>query len=146
MWLIGKLPDPLLGRLLLIAAGVAMLLMAFEAAAREQPNVYRFAMPLTGLLTAPVLPCFQADVFVLSEIWSGILIAIFALRLRRRTSLPGATMALAALFLRELALPYCVLGLALAAWQRRPKNRGVSRWPGRSGPSSTAFTAGRSAT
>ncbi len=50
MWLIGKLPDPLLGRLILIAAGIAMLLMAFEAAAREQPNVYRLAMPLALLL------------------------------------------------------------------------------------------------
>src|SRR5271166_3853442 len=38
VWLIGKLPDPLLGRLILVAAGVAMLLMAFEAAAQEQPN------------------------------------------------------------------------------------------------------------
>ena len=76
MWLIGKLPDPLLGRLILIAAGIAMLLMAFEAAAREQPNVYRLAMPLAALLIGPMLPCFQGDVFVLTEVWAGIMIAL----------------------------------------------------------------------
>jgi hypothetical protein len=121
MWLIGKLPDPLLGRLVLIAAGIAMLLTAFEAAAREEPNVYRFAMPLVVMLIAPLLPCFQADVFVLSEVWAGIMIALSLSAYGVGLRFLGATMALAALFLRELALPYCVLGLALAAWQRRPK-------------------------
>lgn len=125
MWLIGKLPDPLLGRLLLIAAGVAMLLMAFEAAAREQPNVYRLAMPLTVLLTMPLLPCFQGNVFVLTEVWAGIMIALSLCAYGVNLRFLGATMALAALFLRELALPYCVLGLALALWQRRPKESTV---------------------
>ena len=121
MWLIGKLPDPLAGRLILIAAGIAMLLMAFEAAAREQPNVYRLAMPLTVLLIAPVLPCFQGNVFVLTEVWAGIMIALSLCAYGVNLRFLGATMALAALFLRELALPYCLLGLALALWQRRPK-------------------------
>ncbi len=121
VWLIGKLPDPLIGRLILIAAGVVMLLMAFEAAAQEQPNVYRLAMPLTVLLIAPVLPCFQGDVFVLHEVWAGIMIALSLCAYGVRRRFLGATMALAALFVRELVLPYCVLGLALALWQRRPK-------------------------
>jgi hypothetical protein len=125
MWLIGKLPGPLLGRLLLIAAGVAMLLMAFEAAAREQPNVYRLAMPLTVLLIMPLLPCFQGNVFVLTEVWAGIMIALSLCAYGVNLRFLGATMALAALFLRELALPYCVLGLALALWQRRPKESTV---------------------
>ena len=95
MWLIGKLPDPLLGRLLLIAAGVAMLLMAFEAAAREQPNVYRLAMPLTVLLTMPLLPCFQGNVFVLTEVWAGIMIALSLCAYGVNLRFLGATMALA---------------------------------------------------
>ena len=121
MWLIGKLPDPLLGRLILIAAGIAMLLMAFEATAREQPNVYRLAIPLAVLLVAPLLPCFQGNIFVLTEIWAGIMIALSLSAYGVGLRFLGATMALAALFLRELALPYCMLGLALALWQRRPK-------------------------
>ncbi len=121
IWLIGKLPDPIAGRLLLIAAGIAMLLMAFEAAAREQPNVYRLAMPLALLLIAPMLPCFQGNVFVLHEVWAGIMIALSLCAYGVNLRFLGATMALAALFLRELALPYCLLGLALALWQRRPK-------------------------
>ena len=36
-----------------------MLLMSFEAAAREQANIYRVAMPLTVLLIGPMLPCFS---------------------------------------------------------------------------------------
>ncbi|MGO9115543.1 MAG: hypothetical protein ACLP9L_40560 [Thermoguttaceae bacterium] len=121
MLLIGKLPDPIMGRLILIAAGIAMLLMAFEAAAREQPNVYRLAMPLTVLLIAPLLPCFQGNVFVLTEVWAGIMMALSLCAYGVNLRFLGATMALAALFLRELALPYCLLGLALALWQRRPK-------------------------
>jgi hypothetical protein len=125
MWLIGKAPDPLAARLLLIAAGIAMLLMSFEAAAREQPNVYRLAMPMAALLVASVLPCFQGNVFVLSEVWAGVFIgaslAAYGVNLR----FLGATMGLAALFLRELALPYCVVGLALALWERRPKESTV---------------------
>jgi hypothetical protein len=121
MWLIGKLPDPLVGRLLLIAAAVAMLLMSFEAAAREQANVYRLAMPLAVLLCGPMLPCFQGNVFVLSEVWAGIFIAVSLAAYGVNLRFLGATMGLAALFFRELALPYCVIGLALALWQRRPK-------------------------
>ena len=121
MWLIGKLPDPLLGRLILIAAGIAMLLMAFEAAAREQPNVYRLAMPLAVLLMAPLLPCFQGNVFVLTRNLGRDPDRAVTLRYGVNLRFLGATMALAALFFRELALPYCLLGLALAFWQRRPK-------------------------
>ncbi len=125
MWLIGKLPEVLWGRLVLIAAGAAMLLMAFEAAAREQPNVYRFALPLAGMLVPPLLPCIQGNVFVLTEVWAGIVIALSLCAYGVNLRFLGATMALAALFFRELALPYCLLGLALALWQRRPKESTV---------------------
>ena len=125
MWLIGKMPDPLAARLLLIAAGIAMLLMSFEAAAREQPNIYRLAMPMTLLLTAPMLPCFQGSVFVLSEVWSGIFIAVSLAAYGVNLRFLGATMGLAALFFRELALPYCAIGLTMALWERRPKESAV---------------------
>jgi hypothetical protein len=133
MWLIGKLPNPLAGRLLLIAAGIAMLLMSFEAAAREQANIYRLAMPMTVLLICPVLPCFQGNVFVLSEVWAGIFIAVSLAAYGVNRRFLGATMGLAALFFRELALPYCVIGLALALWERRPKESfvwivGIAGW------------------
>jgi hypothetical protein len=125
MWLIGALPNPLCGRLILIAIGLAMLLMAFEAAAREQSNVYQLALPLAMLLSVTLLPCFQADVFVLSEVWAGMMIAASLCAYGVRLRFLGATMALAALFFRELALPYCLLGLALALWERRPKESTV---------------------
>jgi hypothetical protein len=125
IWLIGILPRPLCARLILIAAGITMLLMAFEAAAREEPNVFRLAMPLAVLLSLTLLPCFQADVFVLHEVWAGVLIALSLCAYGVRLRFLGASMALAALFLRELALPYCLLGLAFALWERRPKESTV---------------------
>ncbi len=121
MWLIGIMPDELMGRLMLIAAGIAMLLMSFEAAAKEQPNVYRLAIPLAILLCGPMLPCFQGNVFVLSEVWAGIFIAVSLAAYGVKLRFLGATMGLAALFFRELALPYCVLGLVMALCERRPK-------------------------
>ena len=56
---------------------------------------------------------------MMSEIWGGILIALSlgAYGVDRR--ILGAAAAVAALVFRELALPYCLLGLTLALWQRR---------------------------
>ncbi len=125
MWFIGMMPDAMLARLALVAAAIAMLLMSFEAAAREEPNVYRMAMPLTVLLVAPVIPCLQGNVFVLSEIWSGVFIGMSLAAYGVNLRFLGATMGLAALFFRELALPYCLLGLAIALCQRRPKESAV---------------------
>ena len=102
-----------------------MLLMAFEAAAHEAPNVYRFALPLAAMLVPPLLPCLQGNVFVLAEVWAGIMIALSLSAYGVNLRFLGATMALAALFFRDLALPYCLLGLALALWQRRPKESTV---------------------
>ena len=50
IWAIGKLPDPLLGRLLLIAAGLAAMLLAYKAALREEPKRLRLAVPLVVAL------------------------------------------------------------------------------------------------
>jgi len=68
-----------------------------------------------------MLPCFQGNVFVLSEVWAGIFIAVSLAAYGVKLRFLGATMGLAALFFRELALPYCVLGLVMALCERRPK-------------------------
>ncbi len=121
MWLIGKMPEVMVGRLILIFAAAVMLLMAFEATAREQPNVYRLALPLVVISIGPLIPCFQGNVFVLTEVWSGVVMALSLCAYGVNRRFLGASMGIAALFLRELALPYCMLGLALAVWERRPK-------------------------
>ena len=75
MWLIGRLPDPL-ARWLLIAAGISAMLMAYLAAKREQPNRLRMAIPLVLLLTWSMFPCLQGDLYMLAEIWAGVLFAL----------------------------------------------------------------------
>ena len=80
---------------------------------------------MTVLLIAPLLPCFQGNVFVLAEVWSGIFIGVSLAAYGVNLRFLGATMGVAALFFRELALPYCVVGLALALWERRQKESAV---------------------
>ena len=71
VWLIGRLPDPMVARVLLIIAGIAAMLMAYVAASREDPKRLRTAVPLIVLLTGSMFPCLQGDVFMMSEMWAG---------------------------------------------------------------------------
>jgi hypothetical protein len=71
------------------------------------------------LLGGALLPCLLGDLVLMSELWAGVLIALsavcFALEFRGR----GVAFAIAALFFRELAAPFCLLCVALAAGNRR---------------------------
>jgi hypothetical protein len=120
MWLIGKLPAIRLGKLLLLALGVAMLLVAFEAAAREGKSVYRRAMPLCILMVAAFLPCIVGQIFVMPVAWAGTLIAISVCCYGVNRPWLGVAAGLAAVFFLDLALPYCLLaaGLALVRGRR----------------------------
>ncbi len=135
MWIVAMMPSLLAARLILIAAGLAMLALSFEAAAREQPNVYRWALPLVAVLAAPLIPCMRGEAFVLTEIWSGMAMALSIAAFGVDLWLMGLSLGLAALFLRELALPYCVICMVLAAWKRRRVETlgwlvGIAAWAG----------------
>lgn len=56
---------------------------------------------------------------VFTEVWAGGFLGLSALYYAQRRDRTGAAWALAALFVRELAAPYCVLAAAIAVWQRR---------------------------
>jgi hypothetical protein len=119
MWLIAKLPAVVLGKALLCGLGLLVLALAFKVTVREEPRVYRLAVPLAVLLIGPLLPCVLGDLFVMPVLWAGILITLSLCAYGLHRPYLGATLGLAAVFFRELALPYCVLGAALACWQRR---------------------------
>jgi hypothetical protein len=70
-------------------------------------------------LAGALLPCFLGPPVLLSELWSGVLLAISAVcfGLQRRNF--GIVAGLAALFFRELAAPYVLVCLALALSERR---------------------------
>jgi len=144
IWLIGKMPALALGKALLAGLAITLMLLAFEATAREEECLCRrsadagrsantdrgfiMARPAACvlLLTGPLLPMFLDDLFYLPVLWSGVLIAlsICAYGISR----PGLAVALglAALFCRELALPYCVL-CAATAWRDRRRGE-LAAW------------------
>lgn len=117
VWLVGILPDVgfatcILGVLGLTLCGLSFQLLADEAGVKQG---------LLGvlLLAGALLPCVLGDLLVMSELWSGVLIAVSAvcLGLNRRTA--GVAAGVAAFFFRELAAPYCLVCVALALADRR---------------------------
>ena len=119
MWLIGVMPRPVFGKVVLCLLGLALMLLAFEAVSREQPNIWRGPLPLTVLLAGPLLPCLLSDLYVLPVLWAGVFIGLSVCAYGVNRPYLGAAAGLAAVFFRELALPYCLLGAALAAWHKR---------------------------
>lgn len=55
----------------------------------------------------------------LTEAWAGVCIGLSLLAYARNRGRAGALWGLAALFVRELAAPYCLLAGCLALWRRR---------------------------
>ena len=83
------------------------------------------------LLSGALLPCVLGDLFVMPELWSGVLIALSAVLFGLKRPTGGVIAGLAALFFRELAAPYCVLCVVLAAGERRYREIGlVAGWLG----------------
>lgn len=119
VWLIGKMPAMVLGKVFLCALALAVLMLAFELTSREQPNIYRRAMPLVVLLLGPLLSCLFGDVFLMPILWAGTFLTLSVCAYGADRPKWGVAAGLAAVFFRELALPYCLLCAALACWQRR---------------------------
>ena len=76
---------------------------------------------LVAALTGPLLLCMLGDIYLMPELWAGVLIALslclYGLERRGWAVVCG----LAALAVRELAFPYCLLCLA---WAWRERRRG----------------------
>lgn len=115
-WLFGCLPDPVWGQVLLALLAVATSLLAFALVSRELGIGFA---PLTLLLSGPFALCAIGEIFYFTELWAGTLIALSICACAFGRWPIGVTAALAGLFLRELVLPYCLLALVLAVWQRR---------------------------
>lgn len=119
MWLLGVLPDPLLGRVLLGSLAVVALLMGFVFSAREGGTGPGLLTAL--LLVGALLPCWLAGLDVMPMLWAGALIAISVSALGVGRTKLGVASGIAALFMRDLAGPYCAFGWCYALWQRRWK-------------------------
>lgn len=119
---IGLLPTPRWGSLLLCAIAWLTLFLGFLALRREGGR----SLAPTGVLA---LACglgwsivdawFESPVYLFAEQWAGVLMTLsvmcYALGVR-----PAAVAAgLLALFFRELTLPYILICMAFAMWERR---------------------------
>lgn len=124
VWLVGKLPEvtvanAILGLLALVLVALGFRLLADEGGVGQG---------LVGvvLLSGAILPCVLGDLVLLSELWSGVLLALSVVLFGTKRPTAGVAAGVAALFFRELAAPYCVLCVALAARDRR--YREVAMW------------------
>lgn len=147
MWLLGKMPAIVLGKVLLGGLALALMLMTFEALIREglaergsttmdtlrdatsgggmqggtTGRGFVWARPAACalLLTGPLLPTILSDLFVAPVLWAGVFIALSACAYGVDRPHLGITFGLAAVFFRELALPYCLVCAAIAWWHGR---------------------------
>lgn len=124
VWMLGKLPKIGWGKGLLGLLGLALIVASFEAIARD--GSVRRAIGTACLLTGPLLLANQDDHFFMPVFWSGALIglSVAAYGLGRRGW--GVGLGLAAIFFRDLALPYGLLAAAMALWGRRWRE--VAAW------------------
>ncbi len=116
-WLLGSFPNLIWGHLLITGlAGLAMI-WTFDLLFRERGM--RAACCGGLLLAGAFLPCVIGELFVMPEVWAGTLILLSLLALARKDIAWGIFFGIAATFIRELALPYTVLGFLYAVFHRQ---------------------------
>jgi hypothetical protein len=117
MWLIARLPSAVLAQGALSLAAATVIFLAYGLITKEDgaPSGLLAVVLLLGAL----LPLLIDNLFLMTEFWSGILIALSALAYGNDRQKLGTLSGIAALLIRELALPYCVLCVMYAVKDRR---------------------------
>ncbi|HXM43085.1 MAG TPA: hypothetical protein VN924_17745 [Bryobacteraceae bacterium] len=114
---IAHLPNLDWARFLLFLGAACAIALGVAALCRDKR--YGFACVQLPLLCVPLGITAMPHTFLFAEVWSGVLIAMsvgwYALGWRYA----GAATGLLALFFRELALPYALIGAFLAYRERR---------------------------
>ncbi len=124
VWFIGALPAISLAQGLLGLLALALVCLAFKWLADEGGVAEGLLAVL--LLSGALMPCVLGDLVVMSELWAGVLIALSAVCLGLGRRNLGIVAGVAALFLRELSAPYCLLCVVLALSERR--YREIAYW------------------
>jgi hypothetical protein len=125
-WLLAGLPSPWLASALLAGIALAVVLLArrWLAATPFRP----YAQVATALMAVTMAGAFVPSFVFLQESWAGSLIALSVCAFALDRWRLGVAASLLALAFRELALLPCVVGLALAARERR--GRELAAWIG----------------
>jgi hypothetical protein len=117
VWLVAKLPELAMANVALGLAGLVLVLLSFKLLADE--GTVNQGIVGVLLLAGALLPCLLGELVLVSELWSGVLLAISAVCFGIKRPVAGVVAGMAALFFRELAAPYCVICVALAGVERR---------------------------
>jgi hypothetical protein len=123
VWLIGILPNGV-AQLLIVALAVAVLAVAGHVVGKEA-GLAR-ALTLLFLLIGALLPAALPGPYLMSEVWCGVLIAASLSFYGTDRRGAGVAFGLLALFVRELAAPYCLVCGLFAMHERRWKE--VRAW------------------
>lgn len=117
--LIAALPSVELGRVLLglLAAGTLTLGLLFVVREGGMASGFVVALPLVGAL----LPCWLGTLYVMPMLWAGSLIMISVCALGLGRTKLGVAAGIAAVFVRDLAGPYCAFAWCYAVWRREWK-------------------------
>jgi hypothetical protein len=119
VWLLGNLPDPAIGRVLLSILAISGIVLGSQLMAQERG--LRQGVTCGLWLIGGLLPCFLDKLYVMHELWAGAFILLSVLAYGMKRPWWGAALGLAALAIRELAAPYCVLCFVFAIVERRRK-------------------------
>src|SRR3972149_2750058 len=123
MWLIGKLPQVEWAKFFLGVLALGLIVIAFEASARDKDSSTWVALLCVLLLSGPLLFAVLDNLFVMPVLWAGVLIGLSICAYGINRPILGVMLGIAALFVRELALPYCLLCTGMAWWHRGVKGK-----------------------
>lgn len=117
MAIVAALPHPRAGQVLLASLAVLLLLGGLFWLAREASPWEALGGALLGF--GAVMPCFLGDLYVMPELWSGILIGLSVCAHGAGRPRVAACLGTCALLCRELAAPYVVVAAGLCWYQGR---------------------------
>src|SRR5262249_5848444 len=117
-----KLPDLIWGKVLLCSFALVALAWSFDLIAREGRK--RAAGLAVLLLAGAFLPCVIGELCVMPVVWAGVFILLSLLALARGNTGAGVLFGTAAVFVRDLPVPYLLLNLGYALVRRRWKEAG----------------------
>lgn len=126
IWLLAQLPHPLWGRAILSVVVLAIVVLGFEAMSRDAPRNRQRPLACAVLLACSLFPVLVSGVYVWPTFWAGAFLALSVCAYGVNWRWMGVAAGLAALFFRELTLPYCALAILLA-W-RSGRKREIAAW------------------
>lgn len=115
VWTLAALPSPRWGQAVLAALSLVLILWSAAITIRERGAA---AAAICGILMCGALLLVSGDAYFLPVMWSGVLIGLSLCGYASERRGLAVALGLAALFVRELAAPYCIGALVLALYGR----------------------------